>query len=403
MVGSEDSPLLSKQNNEYFELFINTFQCTIGIGYITASWGFAGASIIGGMLTMIAISFCNYYSVDVIIRGFKLYDTTEISVIFSHVEKYGNALLFSWNFTILFQCGLCCVAYNILFADLGPVFFPSYLNRFTSMLIVNLLFVAPMCMVRDLSKFAWTSVLGSLTLATLLLVLVYIIFLESSTQYICWFRISMANVVEANVIVQLNVMNCFVSSMYSSMKQPDSQLFRKVIKHVLVLVCILFPMTAFLGVYYGGPLVHSDFLLDFPDGYLTTIVQYVQIISLIVIYPLINRCVFLAAADFIPKMHDSYNISNLALILLYFFVAYFAPDLGFVYQLAGALGTLVLISIAPYALVHFGVVPVPDGYRTRLLICSIICVFVGVIGFLTGAHNFNDNSWTMVGSCPVDA
>merc|ERR1719499_1195673 len=340
---------------------------------------------------MIIISWFNYLSVDVIIRGFKLYDTTEISEIFSHVPRYGNALLHSWNFTVLFQCGLCLVAYNILFADLGPVFFPSYLNRFSSMLIVNLV-VGPMCLVRDLSNFSWTSVLGALTLVTLLAILVYINFLESSQQYFCFFRISMANVVEANVVVQLNVMNCFVSSMYKTMKQPDTQLFRKVIKHVLILVSILFPSAAFLGVYYGGPTVSSDFLLDFPDGYLTTIVQYIQIISLIVIYPLINRCVFLACADFVPSMHTKYNLSNIGLLLLYFAIAYFAPDLGFVYQLAGALGTLVLISIAPYALVHTGVIPMSPAGKMQLAVCSIMCAFVGIIGLFTGANNFHDTS-----------
>merc|ERR1719499_175138 len=180
------------------------------------------------MITMIIISYCNYASVDVIIRGFKLYDTSEISEIFSQLPKYGSSFLNLWNFTILFQCGLCCVAYNVLFADLGPVFFPSYLNRFTSMLLITIIFVGPMCVVRDLSNFSWTSVLGGLTLGFLLMILVYINFLESSEKYLCIFRVSMANIVEANVIVQLNVMNCFASSMYTSMKQPDTALFRKV-------------------------------------------------------------------------------------------------------------------------------------------------------------------------------
>ena len=86
-------------------------------------------------------------------------------------------------------------------------------------------------LVRDLSNFSWTSILGALTLITLILILVYINFLESSMQYVCMFRLSMANVVEANVVVQLNVMNCFASSMYTSMKTPDTVLFRKVIDH----------------------------------------------------------------------------------------------------------------------------------------------------------------------------
>jgi len=351
------------------------------------------------MITMIIISYCNYASVDVIIRGFKLYDTSEISEIFSQLPKYGSSFLNLWNFTILFQCGLCCVAYNILFADLGPVFFPSYLNRFTSMLVVNIIFVAPMCLVRDLSNFSWTSILGALTLITLVLILVYINFLESSMKYVCMFRLSMANVVEANVVVQLNVMNCFASSMYTSMKTPDTVLFRKVVKHVLLLVCILFPATAFLGVYYGGPTVRSDFLLDFPDGYLTTIVQYVQIVSLIVIYPLINRCVFLATADFMPQMHQKYNLSNLGLVAFYFLIAYFAPDLGFVYQLAGALGTLVLISINPYVLVYYGVIPMSPAEQMRYSCVSILCVFIGLFGLFTGAQNFSDGSLTLLGGC----
>jgi len=377
-----------------FAVIVNLVCLQLGSGTLTLPWVAAGSSVFGCIIITLLAMTVMYHACTITVQA------VEVSQIFDMCKLLGNcnkhnkfAVEVVMYLVLLFSNGLCLVGYMVILADfLAPavtkIFGSNHVltNRHVY-IIFNTIILLPLCLLENLDKLKYTSVLS--VIATFLVMGILIL---DSTEHEhsewCGIGFGLGYMSAFNIIVMssCSVQMCAVS-VYENMENRTVKDFQNCLLWAFLITVILFAGFFIPGYQLYGENVSSNVFNNMPvNGLVHNIARFVMFIVILGVYPLLSqplvtpyrRGVFFANT---PKMKV---VVPIIIVVSSGLLAMVGFDLGAINSINGAFSFVAFIAIIP-AILGIRFLSHNKWFGGFVILCSSI---ISLGGFIYGSDNF---------------
>eukprot|EP00929_Paragymnodinium_shiwhaense_P114632 TRINITY_DN8308_c0_g1_i2.p1 TRINITY_DN8308_c0_g1~~TRINITY_DN8308_c0_g1_i2.p1 ORF type:complete len:249 (-),score=48.31 TRINITY_DN8308_c0_g1_i2:520-1266(-) len=203
------------------QMFTNLVNMCLGAGILSVPWGFAGASLMGGIaLTIVAAAWCTFTNVVLVVAGERFEKFTLSGLIGS--LPGGHFLGPCVQGVIAFGNFLCLVAYMVIFVDCVEALSKGWglENHRGATTAVGCALVFPLLFL-DQAKLAFTSVISVLANWYITFLLLGYAVFEGEYQSVCVAGAGMGSLTLFSVLVMAISTQASVLPMYAEMQNRN--------------------------------------------------------------------------------------------------------------------------------------------------------------------------------------
>lgn len=402
------------------QLLINLVTGALGTGVYSLPWAMAGASVVVGVLIIMAVIAVNLFTIMILVHAAERYQVFDIAAVLSKLPgRFGLFIQIGTNCCLYFTAMMVLTSYIMAIVDSASPFLQGTAMEHRSLISgAAALLVLPMCFL-DQQYLAFTSTLAvivNLYLFGLVTGLVGEGIAEHSLPSVCLLGLGPGCVTMVSTVMMCTVIQMVVLPMYKELDGRSPLKLRRVLINAFTILGFLF-MGFSIAVYLAfGPQVQSNFLKSLPNTSLGSVAQLAVILVIAAVYPfgamimmapidglglewfsrapLSNPEVLAAAARNKSKV---LSIATVVIVFLSYALALVISDLGFVNVVCGALSIGIFTTLGP-GLVGLHLLDRTSGcWRSSML----ILILVGIVATGLGLWFVDNYSDTLQSNCRI--
>jgi len=348
----------------------------LGTGILCLPWLAAGASLLPGIIIIVAVLVLNVWTISILLEGAEKYQEFDLGNLLAKLPGgLGPLMAVASNATIWLSTFMCLIGYIIVIA--GAILEVAPGNSRTFLVLLGAGIVSPLCFL-DQSKLAFSSASTVIAFVYILFLTMVSVFQSGVKNEVCYLGKGLGGIAMVGGMANCVVVQICVLPMYGELADRSLEKMNRAVRVSFAGLFVLFAGFTVAGYLLFGPQVHDSILLDI--GSRTTWHKMAQLgaaVAVVGVYPVLLYPM-MAPLRSKPSLEQYVKPATIAVVAASGLFAIFIDSLGSLSVVNGSLCAGIFGGLLP-ALVGIFLLEKPAWQMVLLLVIGAAAAILGIL------------------------